>query len=91
MVGWCVLCIALQWGAGKSDDPSLSWGLTFSDGKQVSDSKQEDTHSIEWTNWGKTENHLSSVRNEWSQMIDKNFSRLGDFSHKFERLNDLPK
>ena len=69
--------------------PSLSWGLTFSDGKQVSDSKQEDTHSIEWTNWGKTENHLSSVRNEWSQMIDKNFSRLGDFSHKFElRANE---
>mgnify|MGYP001257383184 FL=1 len=69
--------------------PTLSWGLTFSDGKQVSDSKQEDTHSIEWTNWGKTENHLSSVRNEWSQMIDKNFSRLGDFSHKFElRANE---
>ena len=69
--------------------PSLSWGLTFSDGKQVSDSKQVDTHSIEWTNWGKTENHLSSVRNEWSQMIDKNFFRLEDFSHKFElRANE---
>ena len=27
VVGWCVLWIALQWGAGKSDDPSLSWGF----------------------------------------------------------------
>ena len=27
VVGWCVLWIALQWGAGSSDDPSLSWGF----------------------------------------------------------------
>ena len=63
--------------------PTLSWALTFSNGKQT------DELTIEWTNWGKTENHGSSVKNEWSQMIDKNFSRLGDFSHKFElRANE---
>ena len=53
--------------------PSLGWGELVT----------------EWTNWGKTENHDSSVRNEWSQMIDKNFSRLGDYSHRFElRANE---
>ena len=59
--------------------PSLSWGLTFKDGKSVSAS------SFSWTNWGSTENHLSSAMNEWSQSIDEDFSRLvGGKSHYFE-------
>jgi len=59
--------------------PTLSWGLTFKDGKSVSAS------SFSWTNWGSTVNHDSSAKNEWSQSIDEDFSRLvGDKSHYFE-------
>jgi len=60
--------------------PSLSWGaVTFKNGQVAGGAP-----SFSWTNWGSIENHDSSAKNEWSQSIDENFSRLGDKSHYFE-------
>ena len=72
--------------------PSLSWGLTFKDGKQVDGSSSSSTmlkngksgKSYETIDWGTTEVHGRDIKKEWSQDVQNDFTRVSDFSHRFE-------
>ena len=72
--------------------PSLSWGLTFKDGKQVDGSSSTSTiskngqsgKSYKTINWGNTEEHERDIKKEWSQDVVNDFTRISDFSHRFE-------
>jgi len=72
--------------------PSLSWGLTFKDGKQVDGSSSSSTilkngqsgMSYKTINWGDTSIHGRDSNKEWSQDVKNEFTRIGEFSHRFE-------
>lgn len=72
--------------------PSLSWGLTFKDGKQVDGSSSSSTilkngqsgKSYKTINWGNTEEHGSDSKKKWSQDVKNEFTRITNFSHRFE-------
>ena len=72
--------------------PSLSWGLTFKDGKQVDGSSSTSTiskngqsgKSYKTINWGNTEEHGSDSKKKWSQDVKNEFTRITNFSHRFE-------
>ena len=56
--------------------PILSWGLTFSDGKQLG--------AYKGYGWPTIEKHDLDASKEWSQNVDNEFSRFGGSSHRFE-------
>ena len=56
--------------------PFLSWGLTFSDGKQLG--------AYKGYGWPTIEKHDLDASKEWSQNVDNEFSRFGGSSHRFE-------
>ncbi len=56
--------------------PSLSWGLTFKNGKQEG--------SYQGIGWPTIEKHGLDAGKEWSQSVDTEFTRFGQSSHRFE-------